>query len=185
MSDARRPLLPHISEVINSTEASSRATSRIEIVLASLEEDFAGDHPDWYSGRETFARALIERAPTDFCRAFDRWRDLLAAAERAVELATLTLNDYSISPQDRKASENRLAMGNWQRKTLLQSKSTQNNDFYLYRYLATEASFPGTTSLACHSWPTSRAVLTARTSAISSVPGFSRFRVWPAEPRLP
>ena len=143
MSDARRPLLPHISEVINSTEASSRATSRIEIVLASLEEDFAGDHPDWYSGRETFARALIERAPTDFCRAFDRWRDLLAAAERAVELATLTLNDYSISPQDRKASENRLAMGNWQRKTLLQSKSTQNNDFYLYRYLATEGFLPG------------------------------------------
>ena len=86
---------------------------------------------------------MIERAPIDFDRAFDRWRDLLAAAERAVELATQTLNDYTITPQERKASESRLAMGNWQRKTLLQSASTQNNDFYLYRYLATEGFLPG------------------------------------------
>ena len=139
----RRPLRSHISEVINSTEASNRAAARIETVLASLEEDFAGDSPRWYSGREAFARTLIERGPTAFDRAFDRWRDLLAAAERAVELATQTLNDYSISPQERKASESRLAMGNWQRKTLLQSTSTQNNDFYLYRYLATEGFLPG------------------------------------------
>ncbi len=143
MSDAGRPLHSHISEVINSTEASNRAAARIETVLASLEEDYAGDSPHWYSGREAFVRTLIERAPADFGRAFDRWRDLLAAAERTVELATRTLNDYSISPRERKASESRLAMGNWQRKTLLQSTSTQNNDFYLYRYLATEGFLPG------------------------------------------
>ena len=143
MSDAGRPLRVHISEGIHSREASDRAAGRIKTVLASLEQDFAGDSPHWYSGREAFARALIERAPADFGRAFDRWRDLLAAAERAVALATQTLNDYSISPQERKASESRLAMGNWQRKTLLQSTSSQNNDFYLYRYLATEGFLPG------------------------------------------
>ncbi len=143
MSDTGRPLRSHISEVIDSTEAAQCAASHIETVLAALEEDYAGNRPYWYSGREEFARALIERAPTKFERGFDRWRDLLAAAERAVELATQTLNDYSISPQERKASEARLAMGNWQRKTLLQSASTQNNDFYLYRYLATEGFLPG------------------------------------------
>ncbi len=143
MSDAARPLRSHISEVIDSTEAARCAASRIETVLAALEDDYAGNRPYWYSSREEFTRALIERAPTEFERAFDRWRDLLAAAERAVELATQTLNDYSISPQERRASEARLAMGNWQRKTLLQSASTQNNDFYLYRYLATEGFLPG------------------------------------------
>ena len=143
MSDTGRPLHPHISEVIDSTEASSRAASRVQTVLTSLEEDFAGDRPEWYSDREAFARSLIERAPTRFDRAFDRWRDLLAAAERTVELATRTLNDYSISGRERKASQSRLDMGNWQRNTLLQSASTQNNDFYLYRYLATEGFLPG------------------------------------------
>ena len=143
MSNTERPLRSHISEAIKSAEASQRAASCIETVLAALEEDFAGDPPYWYSGRETFAHSLIERAPIDFDRSFDRWRDLLAAAERAVELATQTLDDYSISPRERKASESRLAMGNWQRNTLLQSASTQNNDFYLYRYLATEGFLPG------------------------------------------
>ena len=143
MSNTGRPLRSHISEVMDSAEASRRAASRIESVLAALEEDYAGDLPYWYTGREAFTRAMIERAPIDFDRAFDRWRDLLAAAERAVELATQTLNDYTITPQERKASESRLAMGNWQRKTLLQSASTQNNDFYLYRYLATEGFLPG------------------------------------------
>ena len=143
MSNTGRPLRSHISEVMDSAEASRRAASRVESVLAALEEDYAGDRPYWYTGREAFTRAVIERAPIDFDRAFDRWRDLLAAAERAVELATQTLNDYTISPQERKASRSRLAMGNWQRETLLQSASTQNNDFYLYRYLATEGFLPG------------------------------------------
>ena len=143
MSNTGRPLRSHISEVMDSAEASLRAVSRIESVLAALEVDYAGDRPYWYTGREAFTRAVIEGAPIDFDRAFDRWRDLLAAAERAVELATKTLNDYTISPQERRASESRLAMGNWQRKTLLQSASTQNNDFYLYRYLATEGFLPG------------------------------------------
>ena len=143
MSNSGRPLRSHISEVMDSAEASLRTVSRIESVLAALEVDYAGDRPYWYTGREAFTRAVIEGAPIDFDRAFDRWRDLLAAAERAVELATKTLNDYTISPQERRASESRLAMGNWQRKTLLQSASTQNNDFYLYRYLATEGFLPG------------------------------------------
>ena len=103
----------YIAEAIKSAEASRRAASCIEAVLAALEDDFAGDPPYWYSGREAFAHSLIERAPIDFDRSFDRWRDLLAAAERAVELATQTLDDYSISPRERKASESRLAMGNW------------------------------------------------------------------------
>ena len=143
MSESERPLLSHITEVINCPEATDRASSRIATVLSALEEDFADDYPSWYFGREEFTRAFIGSAPTEFERTFERWRDLLAAAEKAVELATQTLNDYSISPRERKASESRLAMGNWQRKILLQSTSAQNDDFYLYRYLATEGFLPG------------------------------------------
>lgn len=143
MTSSKRPLFDHIASVISGPEAKQRAQPRIEAVLAALEDDFAGNPPSWYFGRAEFAQALITGAPATFDGTFDRWRDLLAAAERTVDLATQTLNDYSISPQERKAAESRLAMGNWQRKTLLQASSTQNNDFYLYRYLATEGFLPG------------------------------------------
>ena len=143
MMKNKRPLFDHIASVISAPETQRRAQPHIEAVLAALEDDFANNPPDWYTGRTKFAQELIDDAPVNFDRTFDRWRDLLAAAERAVHLATQNLNDYSISPQERKAAENRLAMGNWQRKTLLQASSTQNNDFYLYRYLATEGFLPG------------------------------------------
>ena len=143
MIDRERPLLTHLSQAVASPETRNRAVQRIGGVLSSLEDDFGTGPPPWYPGREAFMSALIDKAPSRFDQAFDRWRGLLAAAERAVDLATQMLNDYSISRQERKAAESRLAMGNWQRKTLLQSSSTQHNDFYLYRYLATEGFLPG------------------------------------------
>ena len=143
MSAPGRTLRPEISEVIESSEATRVATARVGAVLAALEEDYGPEQPNWYPGREAMSRALVEQAPTSFDRAFDRWRELLAAAERTVELATQMLDDYTLSSRERKACESRLNMGNWQRNTLLQATSGQTNDFYLYRYLATEGFLPG------------------------------------------
>ena len=143
MSSPGRTLNSEISQFIESSEASKLATTRVEAVLAALEEDYGHEPPRWYPGREAMSRALVEHAPESFDRAFDRWRDLLAAAERTVELATQMLDDYTLSPRERRACESRLNMGNWQRNTLLQATSGQSNDFYLYRYLATEGFLPG------------------------------------------
>ena len=86
---------------------------------------------------------MVDEAPQRFAGAFDRWRDLLAAAERQVEDAARTLRDYSISPQERRAAEMRQAAGNTQTKLLLRGSESQGSDFYVYRYLATEGFLPG------------------------------------------
>ena len=143
MTVDNNPLVDDIAEIINGSQVRQRARPRIDAVLAALEDDFGDNPPDWYHDRMQFAERLIAEAPDRFDRTFDRWRDLLASAQRAVDLATQTLNDYSISAQHRRAAESRLAMGNAQRKTLLQASHGQNNDFYLYRYLATEGFLPG------------------------------------------
>ena len=138
-----RLLLPHLSETFESAETENKARPPLEQVLSVLEGDFAGNSPSWYTGREAFKTELIKRAPSRFNAAFDRWRGLLASAERTVNLASQVLDDYTISPQERRAADNRLAMGNSQRRALLESAARQNNDFYLYRYLATEGFLPG------------------------------------------
>ena len=84
---------------------------------------------------------MVDEAPQRFARAFDRWRDLLAAAERQVDDAARTLRDYSISPQERRAAEMRQAAGNTQPSA--RGSETQGSDFYVYRYLATEGFLPG------------------------------------------
>ena len=86
---------------------------------------------------------VVAKAPGRFNDTFDRWRDLLKSAERSITLAEQALNDYTISPQDRKAAEDRRRMGEFQRSILLSSQSNRDNDFYIYRYLATEGFLPG------------------------------------------
>ena len=143
MTADNRPLLPRICEGITSPDTQATARGRIESVLLALENDFAGDSPDWYPERGAFMQNLIDNAPTRFHETFDRWRDLLSAAERSIETANQILNDYTTTPHERKAADIRRAMGERQRSTLLHATSSQNNDFYLYRYLATEGFLPG------------------------------------------
>ena len=143
ITDDKRSLLSHLTIAFESPQTRNKAEQHINEVLSVLESDFAGNNPTWYPERKTFKNTLIEQAPSRFDAALSRWRGLLSAAERTVSLATQVLDDYSISPQERKAAVNRLAMGNWQRRTLLESAARQNNDFYLYRYLATEGFLPG------------------------------------------
>jgi hypothetical protein len=112
-------------------------------VLLALTRDYGDAPPAWFAGPGPHARSVVAAAPTHFAEAFNRWRDLLAAAERQVEDAARTLKDYSISPQERRAAETRQAAGNIQIKLLLRGAEGQGSDFYVYRYLATEAFLPG------------------------------------------
>ena len=112
-------------------------------MLLFLEEKLAETNPKWYEGAEALTEEVVSSAPVRFEKAFDRWRRLLSAAERSVELANKALEDYSISTAERKAAQHRRKIGDQQRDTLLQGSSRQNSDFYLYRYLATEGFLPG------------------------------------------
>lgn len=138
-----KPLLHHHEQTISSEGAQRDGTRRVSAVLTALVRDYGGQPPPWFRGVEEHARALIGAAPDRLAHAFDRWRDLLAAAERQVDDASRTLRDYSISPLERRAAESRQAAGNIQIKILLSKSERERTDFYVYRYLATEGFLPG------------------------------------------
>ena len=138
-----KPLLPEINDAAFANATSVRAKPLVVSVLRALERDYGSSLPRWFTTSEEIADMVIANAPSRFNGAFDRWRDLLKAAERSVELATKALDDYTLSPRDRKAAEDRLRMGNFQRTILLGTQSGRDNDFYIYRYLATEGFLPG------------------------------------------
>ena len=143
LSDPAKPLLPEIRDVAASDKTAVRARPLIDAVLAALEKDYKGDIPSWMISRSHVTEDVVAKAPGRFNDTFDRWRDLLKSAERSITLAEQALNDYTISPQDRKAAEDRRRMGEFQRSILLSSQSNRDNDFYIYRYLATEGFLPG------------------------------------------
>lgn len=143
MKTGDKPLLKVYADKLTTDDARAAASARIEKVLTALEHDYGPSKPSWFTTIDARAKAVVDAAPTRFASAFDRWRDLLAAAERQIEDATTTLKDYSISSDERRAAEARQAAGNTQVKLLIRGGETQGSDFYIYRYLATEGFLPG------------------------------------------
>lgn len=143
MNGLGKPLSLDVETIISSEESRLAGHRRVVPVLEALVRDY-GDHaPDWFTTPDDYAQTVVETAPLRFAATFNRWRDLLAAAERQVTDATTTLRDYSISPEERRSAEARQAAGNTQVKLLLRSTEAQGSDFYVYRYLATEGFLPG------------------------------------------
>jgi hypothetical protein len=138
-----KPLKADNWKRVSSKEAREAGEARLAAVLEAVRRDYGDDPPEWFPGVEPHTKAIVDKAPERLARAFDRWRELLAAAERQVEDASRTLNDYSISPQERRAAEMRQAAGNVQIRLLLRGAEGQGSDFYVYRYLATEGFLPG------------------------------------------
>ncbi|MBP2277013.1 DEAD/DEAH box helicase [Sphingomonas sp. PL20] len=143
MTVSGKPLLPHHWNRVSADEARSAGAKRVAAVLSAVADDYGSTPPDWFVGVDANTNSVVAAAPQRLADTFNRWRDLLAAAERQVEDAARTLKDYSISPQERRAAETRQAAGNTQIKLLLRGAEGQGSDFYVYRYLATEGFLPG------------------------------------------
>lgn len=143
MEVAGKPLLPAIAAQATDAATAREGGRRVAAVLSALAEDYAGSPPEWFTDVNGVAQRVVGEAPSRFASVFDRWRDLLASAERQVDDAARTLRDYSISSRERQAAELRQRDGNNQIAILLGGTESQGADFYVYRYLATEGFLPG------------------------------------------
>lgn len=143
MTAAGKPLKADLADLIRSQEVRARGEAAVNRVLKVVERDLGTDPPVWFSGAAAYAAESSKAAPERFDAAFERWRDLFAAAERQAEDAAVTLRDYSISDQERKAASARQAQANGQIRLLLGGSASFGSDFYVYRYLATEGFLPG------------------------------------------
>lgn len=145
LEDSEKPLLPKIRDIAAAKRTAEHAKPLIDAVLQALEKNYAGDggSPRWFKSRDFVAKDIVSKAPARFNKTFNRWRDLLKAAEQSIKLAGQASDDYTISGPERKAAEGRRRMGELQRFILLSKQSREENDFYLYRYLATEGFLPG------------------------------------------
>ncbi|MFB1484100.1 DEAD/DEAH box helicase [Corallococcus sp. RDP092CA] len=146
LAETGRPLKKEVKEPMALPKVADEARRRIQRVLNLLEEDLSPALAPWYPGRDVFADEVVERALRRFEQAFNRWRDLFAAAERQRDAARRTMDDYSAPQNEKRAAQSRHAQAIDQ-LNLLQSNTRNSNspssDFNTYRYLATEGFLPG------------------------------------------
>ncbi|MDW8218832.1 MAG: DUF1998 domain-containing protein, partial [Acidobacteriota bacterium] len=95
----------------------------------------------WFS--EDWVARVLEEAPQDFDRAFDRWRELYRAATRQLIDAQVALQ-RARRPEEQAQARQREQEAVRQRNVLLQiNVGREEGDFYPYRYLASEGFLPG------------------------------------------
>ncbi|MCS6902628.1 MAG: ATP-dependent helicase, partial [Polyangiaceae bacterium] len=119
------------------------AARRIRNVLDLVADDLLPEAAPWYPGRDAYADQIVKTAFERFSRAFDRWRDLFAAAEEQRDAARRTMDDYSAPNHEKKAAQVRHAQAMDQLNLLQRGTNALASDFYTYRYLATEGFLPG------------------------------------------
>ena len=143
LDDANRPIEPDIKSAMEERRVAARAGERIRRVLDLVADELTPELAPWYTGRDAYTDAIVAKAARRFDDAFDRWRDLFAAAEEQRDAARRTMDDYSASYQDKRAAQTRHAQAVDQLNLLQRGSSAFSSDFFTYRYLATEGFLPG------------------------------------------
>ena len=143
LNDEARPVEPDVDVALRESRVVERARERIRHVLDLVEGDLTPELAPWYTGRDAYSNATVAKAAERFSEAFDRWRDLFAAAEEQRDAARRTMDDYSAAYRDKRAAQIRHAQAVDQLNLLQRGTKALSSDFYTYRYLATEGFLPG------------------------------------------
>ena len=89
------------------------------------------------------AQKVIERAPQAFSDALERWRVLFDATRTQMNMADQIVKSHTASHSERQNAQRRYGDAARQYAVLLKTGNSQNNDFYTYRYLASQGFLPG------------------------------------------
>lgn len=111
-----------------------------------LSKKFADETPYWFTDR--WVDGILNNYLSDFDKALNRWRSLYRLAQQQIEEAQVILrnNVYGDNSNEKKEALLKEKRGIELRDMLLgqnQGKKAEENEFYPYRYFASEGFLPG------------------------------------------
>lgn len=137
------PLKQEIHDVVNRPGLASSAHWPMKRVLDQILASVDGPKPTWMGESDDFVSDVAQRAPQEFDRAFDRWRELYNSARTQLMEANARSEITGLSGADRRRIKAAQMQASDQIAILEQGKASNGSDFYSYRYLATEGFLPG------------------------------------------
>lgn len=143
LKEAKYPLKQEVIEVVNRPSLVTAARAPMKRVLDQILASMDGKKPAWMGDEDDFILEVAMRAPQEFDRAFDRWRELYNSARTQLMEANSRSEITGLSGADRRKIKAAQMQASDQIAILEQGKATNGSDFYSYRYLATEGFLPG------------------------------------------
>jgi superfamily II DNA/RNA helicase len=134
-----KPLKPELRDILNTREVKERALAAAQGVIAQVQSDI--QNAPWFEAG--YVEGVIHRSARSFAESFDRWRALYDATRDQMASADLIAKSPATPPKDRETAKRRYLDAVNQFNHLLRSGGGQNNDFYTFRYLASQGFLPG------------------------------------------
>lgn len=111
-----------------------------------LKNRMDSERPIWFT--EHWLDNILSNYEHDFDKALDRWRSLYKQAQTQIEEASIVINNriYGENSKEKRDAHIKQLRGENLRDMLLgvkQGKNNNENEFYPYRYLASEGFLPG------------------------------------------
>ncbi|EPX87822.1 Distinct helicase family [Rubellimicrobium thermophilum DSM 16684] len=143
LTQPKYPLKQEVKEVISRPSLVTAAHAPMKRVLDQILASVDGRKPAWMGDADDFVLEVATRAPQEFDRAFDRWRELYNSARTQLMEANTRSEITGLSAADRRKIRDAQMQASDQIAILEQGKASNGSDFYSYRYLATEGFLPG------------------------------------------
>ncbi len=138
--DDRLRLRPEVQEAIRLSKTKLQQLKERMCRALRADEGFLRAS-EWFT--EDWLDHVLEQAPQEFDRAFDRWRELYRAAIRLRNEGRAE-EDRARKHEDQEQAKRKQDEARRQLNLLLQVEvSREESDFYPYRYLASEGFLPG------------------------------------------
>lgn len=134
-----KPLKQPLHEALLAPAAQQRALASAQRVIDQLAGELEGS--SWFT--QDYVRQVINNAALAFSGALERWRVLFDATRQQMEMADRIVKSHTASHTERQNAQRRYGDAARQYAVLLKSGNGQNNDFYTYRYLASQGFLPG------------------------------------------
>lgn len=134
-----KPLKQPLHEALRAQAVQHRASTSADRVINQLEGELEGSA--WFT--PDYVRQVIDNAAQAFSGALERWRVLFDATRQQMDMADRIVKSHTASHTERQNAQRRYGDAARQYAVLLKSGNGQNNDFYTYRYLASQGFLPG------------------------------------------
>lgn len=136
-----KPVRNDLSLRMNNAAVSARAVNECQQFLATFAGELDALVAPWYV--DNYAKHVVDQAPQRFDESFDRWRKMVEATLKQMELADVVIKSHSVTARERDDARRRYGDASRQYDVLLKARSSLNSDFYTYRYMASQGFLPG------------------------------------------
>ena len=134
------PLLDGLKTKLSDPTVIAKARASAKGVIKQLEGDL--NTSKWFTS--DYIESVINKAPDNFSRALDRWRALVEATLKQMEMAESITKSHTSTERERANARRRWVDASNQYNQLQENiEYPVNSDFYTYRYLASQGFLPG------------------------------------------